>query len=229
MSTTPSALPSALSLAAAAVAIAAASNARAAPERYALDPDHASLAFLVEHVGYAKVIGRFDDVRGGFTYDVDTGAVSALEIVVATASVDTNHEARDEHLRKADFLDVERHPRMVYTARALVPGAPMDGEDGRDGDATGDGAAGDGAPLPNGTLDGELELLGEVRPLALDVTLNKAAGYPFGHGKFTLGVSARGRLPRSAWGMDYGVADALVGDEVELLIEAEAIREAAGG
>jgi polyisoprenoid-binding protein YceI len=57
------------------------------------------------------------------------------------------------------------------------------------------------------------------------VTLNKAAEYPFGHGEYTLGVSARTTIRRSEWRMTYGVERALVGDEVELIFEFEAIRE----
>ena len=198
---------------------------RAEPVRFELDPAHTALAFLVEHVGYAKVIGRFDDVTGSLVWDEAAGELSELRVVVVTASVDTGDEARDEHLRKADFLDVAKHPEMVFTASALAPRPAPDAEDGADGTASGSGADGDDAPVLAGTVEGTLELLGRTRPLALDVTLNKAADYPFGHAELTLGVSARGALSRSDWGMDYGVANALVGDEVELLIETEAIRE----
>ena len=187
----------------------AAGIARADAERYALDPAHTSVAFLIGHVGFAKVIGRFDEVAGSFAFDPDTGALSELRVTIATASVDTGHAGRDEHVRNADFLDVRRHPEMVFEAETTVSSA--DGESG--------GGAG-----TSGTLEGTLALLGETRPIALEYTLNKAADYPFGHGDFTLGVSLRGTLARSDWGMDYGVADGLVGDEVELLIETEANR-----
>ena len=193
----PVALGAALACAAGAVA--------AEPEIYRVDPEHTSVSFLVEHVGYAKVIGRFDEVAGSFTYDPETGSVSELRVTVATDSVDTGHAARDEHLRKADFLDVRRHPEMVFEAEAAVP------------------TGAEGEPV-SGALEGTLELLDETRPIELDYTLNKAAEYPFGHGDFTLGISLRGTLSRSDWGMDYGVANGLVGDAVELLIETEANR-----
>ena len=188
-----------------------AGGARAEAELYRLDPEHTSVGFLIEHVGFAKVIGRFDEAAGSFVYDPETGSLSELRVTIATDSLDTGNAARDEHVRNADFLDVARHPEMVFEAEATVPAA------------TGEGAA-DGAPLASGTLQGTLMLLGETRPIALEYTLNKAADYPFGHGDFTLGVSLRGALSRSEWGMDYGVANGLVGDEVELLIETEANR-----
>jgi len=111
-------------------------------------------------------------------------------------------EARDKHVRNKDFLDVKAYPEMSFTAST----------------ATIDEA---GA----GEINGELTLLGQTLPLSLSVQLNKAENYPFGHKRFTLGVSATGSLKRSEYGMDYGVANALVGDEVQLIIETEAIQD----
>lgn len=157
------------------------------------------MAFLVEHVGYAKTLGHFQNVSGSFTYDDETRQVSAVTITAKTDSVQTNHEARDKHLRSKDFLNVEKYPDMIFTADEVS--LPEEGS----------------ADLP-----GNLQLLAETRPLVLSVSLNKADTYPFGHKKFTLGVSARGALQRSDYGMSYGVANALVGDTVELIIEIEA-------
>ena len=176
--------------------------ALAAPERYALDPAHTTVAFLVDHVGFAATLGRFTDASGGFTWDADTRELSELRVVVATASVTTDHERRDDHVRDEDFLYVEEHPEMVFETTAPITVA----ED-------------------SARIEGQLTLRGQTRPLALEVTLNKSAEYPFGHKKHTLGISARGTLARSAYGMEYAVANGLVGDEVELIIEAEAPRE----
>lgn len=178
-----------------------ASAAAAAPERYEIDPEHTVVSFLVGHVGYASVLGVFPEVEGGFTYDRETRELSGLEVTVGAGSVETFHDARDEHVRAGDFLDVEAHPVMTFTAEG-----------------------GEAASDAQGTVTGELTLLGETRPLTLDVTLNKAGEYPFGHGRFTLGLSARGSLMRSEWGMTYAVENGLVADEVRLVIETEALR-----
>ncbi len=174
----------------------------AAPQRFTLDSEHTTVAFLVEHVGYAKTLGHFQDVSGSFTYDDETKQVSDVTITAKTDSVQTNHKARDKHLRSKDFLNVRQHPDMRFTADGTT--------------VQSDGSA---------DLAGNLQLLAETRPLVLSVSLNKADKYPFGHKKFTLGVSARGELQRSDYGMDYGVANALVGDTVELIIEIEANQE----
>ena len=154
----------------------------AEPHRYELDPARTTVAFMVGHVGYADTLGIFGGVEGGFTYDMDTRTLSSLEVRVGTDSVDTFHDARDDHVRSADFLDVGAHPAMTFAA-----------------------AGGEPSPATAGTVAGELTLLGQTRPPTLDVTLDEAEPYPFGHGRFTLGITAHGTVERSAFGMEYGV------------------------
>jgi polyisoprenoid-binding protein YceI len=67
--------------------LAAMPQASAAPTRYQLDPDHISMGFLVDHLGYAKVLGMFRAVRGSYSFDEDTGALSDVRIEVDTKSV----------------------------------------------------------------------------------------------------------------------------------------------
>ncbi|MEO1114271.1 MAG: YceI family protein [Pseudomonadota bacterium] len=179
----------------------AATPALAEPHRYELDPTHTTIAFMVDHIGYADTLGVFLEFEGGFTYDMDTQELSDVEITVQTASVQSFNAARDNHVRNKDFLDVEQFPVMTFTADGGTPAS----------DTT-------------GTVTGNLTLLGKTQPLTLDVTLKKAADYPFGHKRFTLGISARGTVERSAYGMNYAVENGFVGDEVQLIIETEAMR-----
>ena len=176
--------------------------ANAQPARYALDPEHLTVAFLVEHVGFAKVLGQFGDAEGSYVFDEATGELSDLRVVVDTASVSTNHRARDEHLRSAEFLNSEEFPQMVFTADSAR----------RTGERTFD-------------VSGELQLLGRSQPLTLTAAWNKSGDYPFGHGRYVMGVSVRGSFNRSAHGMTYGVANDWVGDEVQIMIEFEALRQ----
>jgi polyisoprenoid-binding protein YceI len=181
--------------------VAATSATNAAPGMYEIDPEHATVAFFVAHIGYAKVLGRFTAVHGTFEFEEETGELNDVAVTVAAASVTTDHEARDRHVRESDFLDAEQFPEIVFTAaRAQRTGERMF------------------------EITGELTLLGNARPLVLQATLNKSAEYPIGDRAHVLGVSARGRLSRSEFGMTYGVANDLVGDEVEIIIEIEARR-----
>jgi polyisoprenoid-binding protein YceI len=156
--------------------------ARAAPERYQLDPEHTSVGFLVDHVGYAKVLGLFRKVGGSYRFDEQTGALTDLRIEIDAASVYTAHDKRDEHLRGRDFLDAKRFPTLVYTAA----------EARRTGERT-------------WVVEGQLELLGQRRPVTLKVTWNKSAPYPLKlaplQRSVVMGVSARGSFRRSAFGM----------------------------
>ena len=173
----------------------------AEPRLYEIDPQHLTLGFLVEHVGFARVLGRFPEAEGTFTFDEATGEISNVRVVVKTASVDTTVEPRDRHLKSADFLNVEKFPEMVFESKGTTK---LEGR--------------------KGELRGYLALVGITRPLALSVTWNKSAISPLPGKPYVAGMSARASFPRSEFGMSYGVADGLVGDDVELLVELEAHR-----
>lgn len=173
-----------------------------AADRYELDPDHLSVGFLVHHIGYADTLGMFLEAGGEYTFDEDSGELRDVRVVVQTDSVFTNHKRRDNHLRSKDFLNVEAHPEMIFSAAR--------------GEALGDRRY---------RLDGELTLLGETRPMTLEATLNKSGKYPIPPYSYVMGVSARGRFKRSEFGMNYAVDNGWVGDEVELILEFEAQRQ----
>ena len=193
--------------AAALLLILASASARAEPERYEIDPEHFSVGFLVDHIGYGKVLGMFRKAGGSYSFDEATGALGELRVSIDTASVFSNHKKRDDHLRSADFLNSNEFPEMVFTAA----GATRRGE--RDY-----------------VIEGQLELLGRTRPVTLEATWNKSAEYPIGGGVFggkpyVMGVSARGSFRRSDFGMNYAVDNGWVGDDVHLIIEFEARRQ----
>jgi polyisoprenoid-binding protein YceI len=181
------------------------SAAHAQAARYELDPDHTTVAFLVDHIGYAKVLGMFRSARGSYRFDEATATLSEVRIEVETASVFSNQRKRDDHLKGPDFLNSGEFPKMVFTATSAK----------RTGDKTFD-------------ISGQLELLGKSQPLTLQATWNKSAESPLGGplGKpYVMGVSARGSFKRSAYGMNYAVANGWVGDDVPLIVEFEAVRK----
>ncbi|MDO8904507.1 YceI family protein [Hydrogenophaga sp.] len=179
--------------------------AQAQPARYDIDPDHLTVAFLVDHIGYAKVLGLFRSARGSYRFDEASATLSDVRIEVETASVFSNQRKRDEHLKGPDFLNSGEFPRMVFTAS----NAKRSGE-------------------RNFEITGQLEVLGKTQPLTLQATWNKSAESPIGgigRKPYVMGVSARGSFKRSAYGMNYAVSNGWVGDEVELIIEFEAVRQ----
>jgi polyisoprenoid-binding protein YceI len=181
--------------------LALAAPARAEPARYELDPNHITVAFMVDHLGYAKVLGMFRAARGSYSFDEAAGALSNVRIEVDTQSVFSNYAKRDQHLKSADFLNSTEFPRMVFTATGAK----------RTGDRTFE-------------IPGQLELLGRPQPLTLMATWNKSGPSPIDK-VYTMGVSARGSFKRSSFGMNYGVSNDWVGDEIPLIIEFEAQRK----
>ncbi len=179
--------------------------ATAAPETYALDPDHTFAHFALDYIGYATLYGRFDKTSGQFT--VDTAAKSAtLEVAIDTASVSTGDNergarprSRDEHLRSADFFNVAEFPRMTYKGTAIK--------------FSGDNPA---------EIEGQATLLGVTKPLALKIERWKCGPHPFSK-KELCGGNATGKLKRSDFGMKYGLP--AVGDEITLMIEFEAYKD----
>lgn len=179
--------------------------ANAQSARYELDPEHTVVAFLVDHIGYAKILGMFRAVQGSYRFDEATVALSEVRIEVDTASVFSNSRSRDDHLKGPDFLNSTQFPKMVFTSNGAQ----------RTGERTFD-------------IVGELELLGKKQPLTLKASWNKSATSPigpFGRKPYLMGVSARGSFKRSAFGMNYAVANGWVGDDIPLIIEFEAIRK----
>ncbi|MEM7189581.1 MAG: YceI family protein [Pseudomonadota bacterium] len=184
---------------AAALTAALGQAATAAPRTYDIDPEHATIAFLVQHIGFAKVLGQFLKTSGSFVFDEETRELGTVAVTIDAASVFTNDTRRDKHVVSKDFLDAKANPEISFSATG--------------GTITSD---------RTGQVTGDLTIRGETRPVTLDVVWNKSGPYPFGHQKHTIGISARATILRSEWGMDYAQGG-IVGDEVELLIEIEAI------
>ncbi len=178
-------------------------RALAAPAQYKIDPAHFSVGFLVHHIGYADTLGMFLEGEGSFTFDEAAPAVSDIEVTIEADSLFTNHDRRDKHVKGSDFLNVEDHPQIRFVGREARP----------TGDKTGE-------------IDGDLTILGVTQPVSLQVTLNKIGEYPFGNPlPYVVGVSVRGTVKRSAFGMGYAVDNGWVGDDIEIIIEFEAIRQ----
>lgn len=178
-----------------------ATAAHAAPRTYQIDPEHATIAFLVDHIGFAKVLGQFTKTSGSFEFDEDTRTLGEVSVKIEASEVFTNDSARDRHVTGSDFLDAGSNPQITFTAN----GGTIEGD-------------------RTGKVTGDLTIRGVTKPITLDVTWNKSGKYPFGHGKHTIGVSARGTVIRSEFGMTYALGG-IVGDEVELIIEVEAIAD----
>jgi polyisoprenoid-binding protein YceI len=171
-----------------------------APGTYAIDASHTTAGFVVRHLMVSKVRGAFSGVSGTVAV-ADNVYDSTVEVDIDLASVDTRDTGRDDHLRSADFFEVEAHPTMTFRSTGVR----------RDG----------GSWL----LDGDLTIKGESRPVTLDVEFLGAVTDPWGGSR--LGFSATGEIDREDWGLNWNQAletgGVVVGKKVTLDIEAELV------
>ena len=179
--------------------------ALAAPESYTLDPLHTFPHFSVDHLGVSTMWGRFGKTTGKFTID-HAAKKASIELSVETASVDTGDNvrgsrprARDEHLRTADFFNVQEFPHMTFKSINVK-------------------FAGDNPS----EIDGQLTLLGVTKPLVLKVDRWICKDNP-NNKKPMCGGNASGAFKRSDFGMKYAVP--AVGDEIKLFIEVEGYKD----
>lgn len=179
-------------------------DVQAATERYNVDADHSIVGFSVAHMVISKTTGRFTDYTGYIDMDPDGKTVKAIEAVMKTASVDTNHQKRDTHLRSPDFFSVEKYPTMTYKMTSYE----------KQGDRY--------------VANGELTLLGVTKPITLTGTLNGVLPKDPG-GNTRAGFSAEGKINRKDFGMNWSKAldngGLVVGDEVAIRLEIECIKQ----
>ncbi len=180
-------------------------SAFATTDSYPLDPLHTSVSFAIDHLGLSMIHGRFSKYSGKVAIDraAKTGSV---ELVVETASVDTNDNdkgnrprSRDEHLRSADFFNSAEFPRMTYKSTHVI-------------------FAGETPTV----VEGNLTLLGVTKPVAITVErfrCNPATATS----KERCGGSATAKIKRSDFGMKRGIPS--IGDDVLLSFGFEGDKE----
>ena len=176
--------------------------AYAEPARWNVDSEHSTIEFRVPHMVVSKTAGRFTDYAGFIDMDADIGAVTAVEATIKAASVNTNHEKRDTHLRTADFLDVEHYPTMTFKMKSYKKTAA------------------------NFTMVGDFTLRGVTKEVTLTGNYNGATKDPWGNTR--AGFSAEGKLNRKDFGMVWNKTldsgGLVVGDEVQIRLDIECIK-----
>ncbi|WP_115513549.1 MULTISPECIES: YceI family protein [Xanthomonas] len=174
--------------------------ASAAPVRYALDPVHTRVLFAVEHAGFSKALGTVSGSSGTLVFDPDDWAAARLDVTVPLHRADLGDAKWNEATLARNLLDAERFPDAHFVSTRV--------------EASGDNHA---------KVTGNLTLHGVTRPVTLDVTLNALKRHPLPPFRRTVGFSATATLSRAEFGIDAWKS--MIGDSVELRIEAEAVRE----
>jgi polyisoprenoid-binding protein YceI len=169
---------------------------------WAIDPGHAEVGFVGRHIGLTKVRGRFTGVAGTITI-AEEPAESHVEVEIDMVSVSSGDQSRDDHLRSADFFDVEHHPTARYRSTTVAISGT------------------------SGTMDGELTIKGITRPVRLDVDYLGHAADPWGNDRAVF--NATGKLNREDWGLTWNIlleaGGLLVSKEITLELEVELIHQ----
>lgn len=167
---------------------------------WTIDAAHTSVEFAVRHMMISTVKGRFADVQGALTFDEADPTRSAVDVTIATASVDTRSEQRDGHLKSADFFDVEQFPTIRFTSTRVV----KTGGESYD-------------------LVGNLTIKDVTREVTLKVEDQGRGTTPWG--QHQAGFTASTKIDRKNFGLTWNQAleagGVLVADEVKISVEVE--------
>ena len=172
---------------------------------YVIDADHSTLGFTIRHAGIGKTRGQFDEFNGTIEVaDDSTPTGSTASATIKAASVNTRNNDRDNHLRSADFFDVETYPEWTFATT---------------------GVSGSKASF---TLTGDLTIHGVTKSVDLEVEFLGAATDPFGNDRAAFEASTV--ISRKDFGLTWNAAleagGVLVGDKVTITLEIEAIKQA---
>lgn len=176
-------------------------SANAFAANYSIDPDHSTVSFKIRHL-FSKVQGQFNRFEGSFAYDPEKPETWKAEAVIQAASINTNVEKRDDHLRSADFFDVEKFPTLSFKSTGVTGVTPAGAQ-----------------------LNGLLTIHGVEKPVTLDLEIHGVGEDPWGNVRG--GFTATAKLNRKDFGLDWNklleAGQALVGEEVEVTLEIEGI------
>jgi polyisoprenoid-binding protein YceI len=160
---------------------------------YVVDPTHAYINFSYSHLGLSSPTLGFDDFSIEINLDADDPTQSMLIVNIDPDSVIAGSEKWHEHLTGPDFFDVANNPEITFQSTSI------------------EAADGDGY-----TVNGDLTIKGQSKPVSLDVTINAAMTHPMS-GKPVIGLSATSTVLRSDFGLDKFAPN--ISDEVQLNIK----------
>jgi polyisoprenoid-binding protein YceI len=170
--------------------------------KWVLDPTHSEITFKVKHLMISNVKGEFRKVSAEMNGSDFT--TSSIRANIDAASIFTNEDNRDNHLRSADFFDVENHPELTFEGTSFKK---LDDE--------------------NYSLKGNLIIKGISKEVAFDVEFGGIGKDPWGNEK--AGFSLQGKINRKDWGLNWNAAleagGVLVSDEVRINAEVQFVKQ----
>ncbi|MFI5258258.1 MAG: YceI family protein [Candidatus Limnocylindrales bacterium] len=164
---------------------------------WTLDPAHSQIEFAVKHMMVTTVRGQFRTFEVEVDFDEEDPEQSSVVVHIDASSIDTGMEARDAHLRSADFFDAGGYPELTFRSTSI-------------------------APTDSGyKIDGDLTIRGVTRAVALEAEIGGVVANLQGGRRAAFNATTR--ISRKAWGLAWNVAlesgGFLVGDEIKISID----------
>lgn len=185
--------------------IAITTPALAEQKEWTLDLGHAHIGWEVDHMDLARTVGRFDDFKGKFLIDENDPENSKISITVNTASVNSNHIGRDNHVRSADYLNVPVFPTVTFESGEITMVSKTEG-----------------------IMKGKMTMLGVSAPIELDFSLVSDRNYPDFIPNYdevrVASFEATGTINRTNFGMDFiAFPGSPTGTEIDLDIHIDLV------
>ena len=169
--------------------------------KWVIDPDHSVAAFSIRHMTVAFVHGQMNSVAGSINFDPDNMTGMDIEFEISVASIITGIGKRDDHLKSADFFDVEKFPKLSFKSKKVEQSGAN-----------------------RCTVSGDLTVHGITKQIALDVDISGPVKSPFG--ETCIGLTGKTVLNRDdfqmVWNEPLPNGGFMVGKEVEVSVDIEA-------
>ena len=170
---------------------------------YTVDQSHSHVGFKVRHL-ISKTAGEFRDFEGEFTYDPKKPLESKVHFVAKSESINTNNAKRDDHLKGADFFDVQKFQTLTFDSKKVKA-------NGKD----------------KYKVEGDLTIHGVTKPAEFDVEYTGAAKDPWGNNR--VGFNATSKINRKdfgvVWNKTLDTGGMMIGDDVDVTLEIEGIEK----
>lgn len=171
-----------------------------AQTQWKADPNHSSINFSISHSGISLINGKFLDYSGDLTTKDETLNDAAFDFAIQAESINTNVENRDNHLRSADFFDVEKHPTITFKSnKILATGKPE-----------------------QYLLYGDLTIKGITKPVIFDVTYGGLVKSDKGD---KMGLKAKTTINRFDYGIDFDPTAAALGKDVNIVVHLQLAKQ----
>lgn len=172
-----------------------------AQSTWKVDPMHSQLSFITTHMGISDVAGVFKKFDATITSSIPEFSDAVFELSVDVGSIDTDVEMRDNHLKTADFFDVEKYPNMTFKSTSI-----------------------ENAGKDRYKISGNLTLHGITKPVTMDLWYRGTIENPQSKAP-TAGFQLTGILLRSDFDLGSKFPSAMLGDEVKIKADGEFIKQ----